>query len=134
MEFFKTRGLARFARRERIADGSLVEAIERAERSLIDADLGGGLIKQRVPRVGQGRSGGQRMLIAYRVRERAIFLTGFAKNEKDNIEPDQLLALRRIAAGWLAADASTVARALADGALQEVCSDEEAEPVDRSHR
>ena len=58
MQIFKTRWLARFARHERITDESLREAIARAERGLIDADLGGGLIKQRVARQGQGRSGG----------------------------------------------------------------------------
>jgi hypothetical protein len=55
---YKLKTFARFARSEKIADKSLVEAIERAERGLVDADLGGGLIKQRVARKGQGRSGG----------------------------------------------------------------------------
>jgi len=39
-------------------DDRLCEAVERAESGLIDANLGGGLIKQRVARLGQGRSGG----------------------------------------------------------------------------
>ena len=65
--------MARFTRRERISDRNLREAIERAERGIVDADLGGGLIKQRVARAGQGRSGGYRMLVAYRVRDRAVF-------------------------------------------------------------
>jgi hypothetical protein len=54
MKVFKTKWFARFARHELIADTSLREAIARAERGLIDADLGGGLIKQRVARKGQG--------------------------------------------------------------------------------
>jgi hypothetical protein len=58
VRIFKTKLFARFARRERIADASLREAVERAGRGLVDADLGGGLIKQRVAREGQGRSGG----------------------------------------------------------------------------
>jgi hypothetical protein len=91
----------------------LREAIERAERGLVDADLGGGLIKQRVARSGEGRSGGYRMLVAYRLGDRAVFLYGFAKNEKDNIDPDQLLSLREIAADWFAADAALIAEALA---------------------
>ena len=55
MQVFKTKGFARFARHEEISDSVLREAIRRAERGLIDADLGGGLIKQRVARRGQGR-------------------------------------------------------------------------------
>jgi hypothetical protein len=122
---FKTKWLARFTRRERIADRSLIEAIGRAERDVIDADLGGGLIKQRVAREGQGRSGGYRMMVAYRAHGRAVFLYAFAKNERDNIDPDELLSLREIAQNWLAADADKIALALTDGALQEADDDED---------
>jgi hypothetical protein len=88
MQIYKTRWLARFARQEHIADKSLLEAIARAERGLIDADLGGGLIKQRVARQGQGRSGGYRMIVAYRAQDRAVFFYGFAKSDRENVEPD----------------------------------------------
>lgn len=125
MRVFKTKWLARFSRRERIADRGLSEAIERAERGVIDADLGGGLIKQRVARAGQGRSGGYRMMVAYRAQGMAVFLYGFAKNERDNIDPADLLSLREIAQGWLAADTDKIALAVADGALQEVDDDED---------
>lgn len=121
---FKTKWLARFARRERITDESLQEAIDRAERGIIDADLGGGLIKQRVAREGQGRSGGYRMLVAYRVQDRAVFLYGFAKNEQENIAPDELASLREIAAAWLDADADRIAKAIGVRELQEVEHDD----------
>src|ERR1017187_5658764 len=114
MQVLKTRWFTKFARNEEIADASLREAVARAERGLIDADLGGGLIKQRVARRGKGRSGGYRMLIAYRLKERAVFLYGFAKNERDNISSDELLTAREIASCWLAADAKRIARALAE--------------------
>jgi hypothetical protein len=87
MQVLKTRWFTKFARNEEIADASLREAIARAERGLIDADLGGGLIKQRVARRGQGRSGGYRVIVAYRAKGRAVFLFGFAKNERENISP-----------------------------------------------
>src|SRR5215813_5693334 len=110
----------RYARRQRISDASLREAIERASRGLIDADLGGGIIKQRVARRGQGRSGGYRMLIAYRAGARAVFLYAFAKNERENVAPDELLTLREVGASWLAADAQQIAHALEEGILEEV--------------
>jgi hypothetical protein len=72
MRVFKTRDFARFARKEGIDDARLCEAIERAERGLIDDDLGGGVIMQRVARPGKGRSGGYRTLIAYRTEARAV--------------------------------------------------------------
>lgn len=100
------------------------EAIRRAERGLIDAELGGGIVKQRVARLGQGRSGGYRMLLAYRSGDRAVFLYGFAKSERENIGGDELLTLREIGAAWLAADARQLSQAIADGVLQEVTDDE----------
>ena len=117
---FKTKWLARFARRERITDGSLREAIDRAERGIVDADLGGGLIKQRVAREGRGRSGGYRMLIAWRQQGRAVFLYGFAKSEQDNISFDELASLREIAAAWLGADTDRITAAIEANELQEV--------------
>jgi hypothetical protein len=125
MRIYKTRWLARFARRQRITDASLREAIARAEQGLIDADLGGGLIKQRVARSGQGRSGGYRMIVAYRTRDRAVFLYGFAKNERENIDRLELEALREIAAIWLNAKAERIALGIAEDELQEVPNDRE---------
>ena len=125
MRTFKTKWLSRFVRREGIADTSLLEAVERAERGLIDADLGGGLIKQRIARPGQGRSGGYRTIVAYRAKQRAVFLYGFAKNERENIEPNELLTFRSIAADLLAADSARIAEAIENGVLQEIDHDQE---------
>jgi hypothetical protein len=125
MRIFKTKWLTRYARRERITDRSLRDAVDRAERGLIDADLGGGVIKQRVARAGQGRSGGYRMLVGYRVGHRAIFLYGFAKRERENIDEDELLTVREIGAAWLSADAEQIAQAIKEGVLLQVIDDEE---------
>ena len=82
-------------------------------------------IKQRVARAGQGRSGGYRMLVAYRVGHRAVFLYGFAKSEQENIDGGKLLSLRQIGAAWLAAKSEQITKALDDQALQEVTYGEE---------
>lgn len=124
---FKTRWFTRFARGERITDDGLSEAIARAGQGLIDADLGGGVLKQCVARPGPGRSSGYRLLIAYRAQHRAVFLYGLAKRGRENIEPNELMTLREIAAQWLAADAKHIARALNEGVLQEVLYDEKKE-------
>ncbi len=123
MQVFKTKWFARFARNEGILDKSLREAIERAERGLIDADLGGGLIKQRVARPGQGRSGGYRVIVAYRARNLAVFFYGFAKNERANIDSKQLATARKFAAKWLAADSASINLAVEEGELTEVEDD-----------
>jgi hypothetical protein len=95
MRVFKTRPFVRFAGRERIADATLCEAVRRADRGLIDADLGGGVIKQRIARPGQGRSGGYRSIVLFRRGERAFFAYGFAKNDRANIRHDELAAAMR---------------------------------------
>ena len=95
LRIFKIRGFDRFARKARIDDRDLCEAVARAEQGAVDANLGGGLIKQRVARKGGGKRGGYRTIVAYRAGERAVFLYGFAKSARDNIRPDELQALRR---------------------------------------
>jgi hypothetical protein len=127
VRIFKTKWLARFARREGIDDQSLREAIERAEQGLIDADLGGGLIKQRVGRPGRGRSSWYRIIIGYHMKDRSIFLFGFAKNVRDNLEEDVLLSLREKAQIWLAASDARLQKELEIGNLQEIKDDEENE-------
>ena len=56
-----------------------------------------------------------------------MFVYGFAKRERENIEPDELVTLREIAAAWLRADLKAIAQALKDGALKEVTYDEKKE-------
>jgi hypothetical protein len=91
---------------------------------LIAADLGGGVIKQRIARPGQGKSAGFRTLIVFRAGIRAFFVHGFAKSEKDNVEKDELVALKKLAAELLAYDDKTIARVIAMGILVEVTCDE----------
>jgi hypothetical protein len=117
---FKVKPFKRFQRRERISDTALCKAVADAELGRIDADLGGGLIKQRVPRPGQGKSGGFRAVIAYQRASRAVFLLGFAKSARANIDDVELAALQRRAAGLLAAPDAALETMIADEELTEV--------------
>ncbi len=94
----------------------------------MDADLGGGVIKQGIARAGGGKSGGFRTIILFKAAERAFFVRGFAKNELDNIRDDELVALKLPAARMLAYDDPALALALAEGILTEVAGDGEAIP------
>jgi hypothetical protein len=85
LRVFVTKVFRRFQRKEKIDDEALCEAIARAESGLVDAELGRGLIKQRVARKGQGWSGGFRTIVAYRIGSRAVFIFGFSKSGQDNI-------------------------------------------------
>ncbi len=123
MRIFKTKTLAKFADKNGIADESLVDAVDRATRGLIEADLGGRIIKQRVARPGQGKRGGFRLLIGFGPH-RSVFLFGFAKNERENIDHEELTTLREIAGSFLKASNETIEQALNDGTLIEVRNDQ----------
>ena len=126
MRVFKNKSFARFSRKARITDTVLCGAVDAASRGLIDADLGGGVIKQRIARQGEGKSGGFRTIILFRVRERAFFVHGFAKNERDNIRDDELAAFRMLAALMIAYDDDALAKAIENGTLTEVMCDDQA--------
>jgi hypothetical protein len=119
VRIFKTKTLAKFTRQQGITDADLVDAVDRAVRGLIDADLGGQLIKQRVARPGKGKRGGFRLLVGFGPH-RSVFLFGFAKNERENIEDAELKTLREIAGAFLKANDEAIAQALNDGTLIEV--------------
>ncbi|MDF9435884.1 type II toxin-antitoxin system RelE/ParE family toxin [Chromohalobacter israelensis] len=97
MRIFKNAWFERFARKQKLDDAALRDAIQRAEQGLVDADLGGGVIKQRVARPGQGKSGGYRTIILYRQAHRAFFVYGFAKSQQSNISDDEKAAFKQAA-------------------------------------
>ena len=101
MRIFKTKGFSKFSKSNWIKDENLVDAADRAERGLVDADLGGGVIKQRIARQGEGKSSGYRSIILFRRKERAFFVYGFAKNERQKIRSDELERLRALAVEML---------------------------------
>ena len=120
LRVYKVKVFARFQRRERIADTTLAKAVQSAARGLVDADLGGGLIKQWVARPGQGKSGGFRTVIAFRRGDLAIFLLGFAKNERGNIEDDELEDLKGQARAFFRLTMDQIEAAIAEDELMEV--------------
>lgn len=105
---------------------TLCEAVARAGRGQFDADLGGGVIKQRIARKGQGRSGGYRSLIVYRAEDRAIFVFSFAKSEREDLDPDELKELRKTAGLLLAYNAEQLEEAVINDELWEVRCDGQA--------
>ena len=123
---FKTKAFARFADREGLEDAALCEAVRRAGEGLIDADLGGGVIKQRIARKGGGRSGGFRTIVLFRRGALAFFVYGFSKSDRENLRRDELATYRLLADGYLALDRKGLAAAQATGAIIEVECDEQA--------
>jgi hypothetical protein len=123
MRIFKNAWFERFARKQKIPDAVLRDAICRAEQGLIDADLGGGVIKQRVARPGQGRSGGYRTLIVYRQAQRAFFVYGFAKSQQANIGDEEEAAFKQAARYVLELTDEQLAALIQNGQFSEVDDD-----------
>ena len=117
---FKNAWFERFARKQGIVDLALLDAITRAERGLVDADLGGGLVKQRVARSGQGKAGGFRTIIFYRTNERAFFVYGFAKSDRANIDADEEAVFKKAAAYVLGLSEAHLAQLISKGQFTEV--------------
>src|SRR5262245_4383049 len=92
-----TKAFARFARKAKLTDSSLAKAAEEVANGEFDADLGGHVYKQRVARSGEGKSGGFRTIILFRLGGHVFFVEGFAKNEQASISTRALKELKRLA-------------------------------------
>ena len=126
MKTFKTRAFARFADREGIDDPALCEAMDRIRSGLVDANLGGGVFKQRIARKDGGRSGGYRTIVLFRQGELAFFVYGFAKSGRKNLRRDELGTFRCLADEYLALNQAGIAAAQEVGAIIEVKCDDQA--------
>ena len=125
MAVYKTRWFDRWARKEGLAVASLCAAVREMADGLFDADLGGGLVKKRIGRPGHGKSGGYRTLVATNRGNRWVFVYGFPKSERANIDKDEAEALKKLATHLLSLTAQAVTRATEAGELIEVDCDAE---------
>ena len=123
MTIYKTRWFARWANKQGLTSPSLCAAVREMTEGLYDADLGNGLLKKRIARPGQGKRGGFRTLVATNKGNRWIFLFGFPKNERSNIDKDEEVALKLLAAHLLSLTAQALDQAQHAGELMEVNCD-----------
>ncbi|TXL65987.1 type II toxin-antitoxin system RelE/ParE family toxin [Zeimonas arvi] len=124
VQLFKTRHFARWMRSTEITDAILRKAMLEMTRGLIDADLGGGLVKKRIGLPGRGKRGGVRALVATRQGDRWIYLFGFQKNERDNIDAAELDAFRTLANDLTRLDDRQMDELRTRGALVEIFSEQ----------
>ena len=125
MRIFQSRWFQRFSRKEGIADAALREAVARADRGQIDADLGGEVIKQRIARPGQGKSKGYRTIILLRRGEKAFFVYGYSKSERANIDDDEEHQFKEAAKHVLALTEKQLAELVKRGDFTEVKANEQ---------
>lgn len=125
LSVYKSKPFTRFAKKARITDADLWKAAQLANEGGIDADLGGGVIKQRIARAGEGKSGGSRSIILFRKNDRAVYVYGFEKKDLANIRPNELEAFRELAQVILGYTPAEIAKRVEDGALFNVEKPEE---------
>ena len=107
-------------RKAGLTDVGLRDAVDEMVQGLVDAELGGHLVKKRVALPGKGKRGGARTIVATRREGRWFFLFGFEKNERANVDKDELKALQEMAKYLLELDDLQLATAMAAGEIWEV--------------
>ena len=105
-----------------LTDDALCEAVSEMAQGLVDADLGGHVVKNRVALPGQGKRGGARTIVAAKMADRWFFLYGFGKNERASIDKDELKVFQEVAKELLGFDDRQLATVLTAGEIVEVCN------------
>ena len=125
---FLTKKFAKWSGDVGLADEKLESTIVEVENGLIDADLGGSVFKKRIGINGQGKSGSLRTIIGFKEGERAFFLYGFPKGERDNITKKEKAALKEMAKVYFELNILQLKIALESGAIREITRRSEEKP------
>lgn len=125
MRILKTKWFAHWADKEGLSSQALCAAVTEINQGLVDANLGGNVVKKRVALSGRGKSGGARTLLACKMNDKAFFLYGFAKNQQSNITDKELKTLKLLATKLLAYDGRLLTIAIAAQELYVVKEDDD---------
>lgn len=120
MRVFKTKWFTKWSLKEELSDKILLQAIKEMEQGLVDANLGSNVYKKRVAKAGKGKSGSTRTIIAFKINDKAFFMYGFSKNEKDNINNKELEAFKILSNDVLNYSDEKITRLLVTKELVEV--------------
>ena len=101
MNVYLSKAFTRLAVREGLRNVHICQAVAEMNKGLVDANLGAGLFKKRIAIPGQGKRGGWRALLGFQAGKKAFFLYLFSKNSRDNIEDDEMKALKRLTKYYL---------------------------------
>lgn len=120
LRVFRTRTFTRWMGKAGLTDEDLSQAVAEMVQGLIDADLGGHVVKKRVALAGRGKRGGARTIVATNVADRWFFLFGFSKNERANISRDELKFFQEVARDFLEFSDQQLQVAISAGEMTEV--------------
>lgn len=122
MRIFKNKMFFKWAKSEGLTNSTLLTAAKEIDQGLIDASLGGNLVKKRIARKGHGKSGGFRTIVVFKKEHRTVFIYGFPKSQRDNIREQEEKALKKLAQNLLDAPEGELKEMIAKGDLYEVTS------------
>lgn len=123
MKILTTKWFRKWSRKADLDDVNLLKAVSDLEEGLSTSELGGHLFKVRVKREGSGKRSGYRTIIVFRKNDRAIFLYGFGKNERGNIEKNELNYFKKLGRDLLALNSSQLRKAIKDKVLYDLEDD-----------
>ena len=103
-----------------VTDSMLLKTAEEIETGLVDARLGGFLVKKRMAAPGRGKRGGYRVILAHRQADRLIFLYGYAKNQREDITKVEMIALQKFAEVFMQVDSSKLNEMIAKSTILEI--------------
>ena len=115
-----TKQFAKWASKQKIPENELASALSEVQSGIFEANLGGHIYKKRIRFEGQGKSGSGRTIICYKRSDRAIFVHGFAKNDKDNLSSRELHTFKEFAKILLELSQDGLAIAIENGDFIEV--------------
>jgi hypothetical protein len=129
VRIFKTKWFTKFAKKQGISDATLLQVVQDIEDGKVDADLGDGVIKQRIARPGQGKSAGYRSIILYQKANKAFFVYGFAKSQQENIAEHEERAFKDLAITFFAYSDDELAEAIAEETFKEINNHEQQQNI-----
>jgi hypothetical protein len=120
MRKLSTKWFKKWSKKSKINNHDLLDTIDNLIKGLSTADLGSNLFKIRVKRKYSGKSSGFRTIIVYKEGEKAIFLYGFAKNERENISKTEFLYFKKLGNDLLALNENQIKQLIKTKSLFEI--------------
>ena len=97
MLFLKNKWFNKWSSKNKIKNKDLLEGISNIKNNIGIVSLGSHLYKVRLLSETKGKSGSFRTLIVYKKEKLAIYIYGFSKNEKGNINNKELTLFKKLA-------------------------------------
>ena len=116
----KTKQFSKWASKQKIPKNELTTALAEIQAGNFETNLGGHIYKKRIQFEGKGKSGSGRTIVCFKKDDRAIFIHGFAKNEKSNLSKKELFALKEFSKILLGLSVEEINTAIENGDFIEV--------------